>query len=210
MHGRGSYNEWETQVEDTKITAVKWMDNRSVHLASSFLNSSPMDKCVRYEKKLKEKVEFPRPNIVKEYNIHMGGVDLCDQMLSYYRMYFRSKKYYHRFIFHLIDLPVVNSWMLYRRDGEALKLKKQIPLYEFKFKLASSLMLAGKNVTRERGRPSIRVENAFRKKKSWKGNKKHSRKRCKDRWHWPLSSFLGKKELNVNCRGAMAKYRCTA
>ena len=122
----------------------------------------------------------------------MGGVDLCDQML-YYRMYFRSKKYYHRFIFHLIDLPVVNSWMLYRRDGEALKLKKQIPLYEFKFKLASSLMLAGKNVTRERGRPSIRVENAFRKKKSWKGNKKHSRKRCKDRWHWPLSSFLGKK-----------------
>ena len=59
MHGRGSYDEWESQVEDTKITAVKWMDKRSVHLASSFLHSSPMDKCVRYEKKLKKKGWIP-------------------------------------------------------------------------------------------------------------------------------------------------------
>ena len=85
------------------------MDKRSVHLASSFLDSYPVDKCVRYDKKLKEKVEVPRPNIVKQYNDYMFSVDLCDQMISYYRMFFRSKKYYHRLIFHLIDLTVVNS-----------------------------------------------------------------------------------------------------
>ena len=128
------------------------MDKRSVHLASSFLNSYPVDKCVRYDKKLKEKVEVPRPNIVKQYNDYMFSVDLCDQMISYYRMFFRSKKYYYRLIFHLIDLTVVNSWMLYIRDAENLKVKpqNQTSLCEFKFKLAKSLMMSGTTVKRER------------------------------------------------------------
>lgn len=209
VHGRGSHDEWETQVEDTKITAVKWMDKRSVHLASSFLNSSPMDKCLRYEKKLKEKVEVSRPNIVKEYNTHMGGVDICGQMISCYRMHFRSKKYYHRFIFHLIDLAVVNSWMLYRRDGEALNLKKLNPLYEFKVKLANSLMLAGKTVTRERGRPSIPVENAFRKKKSLgRATKSIPEKdvRKDNIGHFPASSGKRAKCKLPGCNGKIQMY----
>ena len=77
-------------------------------------------------------------------------------------MFFRSKKYCHRLIFHLIDLTVVNGWMLYRRDAETLK---QSRLCEFKFKFANSLMMSGKTVSRERGRPSTSVENAFRTKK---------------------------------------------
>ncbi|KAK3889423.1 hypothetical protein Pcinc_006587 [Petrolisthes cinctipes] len=167
VQGRGSYDEWETHSEGVKVTAVKWMDKRSVHLASTFLNSFPMDKCVRYDKKVREKVEVPRPNIVKQYNMYMGGVDLCDQMISYYRTFFGSKKYYHRLFFHLIDLAVVNSWMLYRRDAESLKVKQQsqLPHCEFKYKLANSLMMSGKTMSRERGRPSTSVEKAFTDKK---------------------------------------------
>lgn len=160
--GRGSYDEYKTNIGSTWLTALKWFDNRSVCLASSFVNSANIETVSRYDKKQKEVVEIPIPQIVKQYNEHMGGVDLHDQLLSYYRMSFRSKKYYMRLVFHLFDMTVVNSWLMYRRDAESLGVpkKKQDSLLRFKFRLASSLLKAGKrNSTSKRGRPSS-VENA--------------------------------------------------
>ncbi|KAK3880920.1 hypothetical protein Pcinc_014570 [Petrolisthes cinctipes] len=62
--GRGTYEEWETQYDDkTKITALKWFDNRAVHLASTFATSYPLDKCQRFDRKMKERIEVPRPCI---------------------------------------------------------------------------------------------------------------------------------------------------
>ncbi|XP_037773143.1 piggyBac transposable element-derived protein 3-like [Penaeus monodon] len=91
-YGRGSHDEWETVYEDgNKITALKWFDNKAVHLVSTFATSFPFDKCTRFDRKIKERVEVARPFIVKDYNTHMGGVDLHDQLMAYYRMAFRSK-----------------------------------------------------------------------------------------------------------------------
>ena len=66
---------------------------------------------------------MPIPQIAKQYNEHMGGVDLHDQLLPYYRMSLCSKKYYMRLIFHLFD--VINSWLMYRRDAESLGVPKK-------------------------------------------------------------------------------------
>ena len=41
---------------------------------------------------MKERVEVPRPFIARDYNAHMGDVDLHDQLMSYYRIDFRLKK----------------------------------------------------------------------------------------------------------------------
>ena len=45
--------------------------------------------------------------MVVEYNSHMGGVDLCDMLLSLYWIRHRSTKYYMHIIFYCIGVAVV-------------------------------------------------------------------------------------------------------
>ena len=63
-----------------------------------------------------------------------------DSLLGYYRMFFRSKKWYHRLFFHFLDLCVNNAWLLYVRDFKALETEgKHLSLYEFKSQISYSL-----------------------------------------------------------------------
>jgi hypothetical protein len=39
----------------------------------------------RWDKAKKKYVEIPIPGVIKAYNKGMGGVDRCDQLLSFYR-----------------------------------------------------------------------------------------------------------------------------
>jgi hypothetical protein len=48
--------------------------------------------------------EVPRPEMVKEYNCHMGGVDLQDMLVALYRTNTGVKRYYLRIVFHLLDV----------------------------------------------------------------------------------------------------------
>ncbi|MCL4147941.1 UNVERIFIED_CONTAM: hypothetical protein GTU68_041511 [Idotea baltica] len=97
----------------------------------------------------------------------MGGVDLQDALIFYHRTKIKSKKNYHRFFFHFLDMMCVNSWLLYKRDDTSLGLpkKRQIDLLEFKSSIAQGLCLKGKKKT-IRGRPSLSsVECSFAAKK---------------------------------------------
>ncbi|KAF0706038.1 Uncharacterized protein FWK35_00033631 [Aphis craccivora] len=83
----------------------------------------------------------------------MGGVDLHDMLVEIYRIDIRSKRFYLRIIFHLIDMAVVNSWILYRRHCKQLGIKKFDPLVTFKSDIAHALILSGKNKVKKRGKP---------------------------------------------------------
>ena len=96
----------------------------------------------------------------------MGGVDIADQLISYYRMSFRSKKYYHRFIFHMFDVVRVNGWLLFRMAATKMQVstRKQMSLCEFKLKISDALIICKKSLVKKRGRPSF-VETAYYQKK---------------------------------------------
>ena len=48
----------------------------------------------------------------------MGGVDLADQLIALYRISFCVRKYYHKLVFHLLDMSVANACFFI---GEMLK-----------------------------------------------------------------------------------------
>nr|CAH7749615.1 unnamed protein product [Callosobruchus chinensis] len=62
----------------------------------------------------------------------MGGIDLIDRMISYYRMGARSKKWTVKTIFHPFDLAMANSWIFYRDDRHKLGDTDIMKFLEFK------------------------------------------------------------------------------
>ncbi|KAL2098379.1 hypothetical protein ACEWY4_007586 [Coilia grayii] len=104
--GQGMHQEKTTNHDGVHLKAVKWYDNRPVTLLSTFLGANPNSEVQRWDKKEKKIVHIRRPNIVSYYNRSMGGVDLLDSLLALYRIKIRSKKWYHRVVFHMLDLTV--------------------------------------------------------------------------------------------------------
>lgn len=163
--GRGSFHEMESTVDGVKLRGLKWYDNRAVTMVSSFVSAHPFSTCSRFDKKLQKTIDVPMPNMVSIYNKNMGGVDLADAMISLYRIHTRSKKWYHKILFHIIDMCLVNSWFLYRRDSDAkqIQTKDQLKLYDFRMSVARNLLRAGNDRVskNKRGRPSNVVEKNF-------------------------------------------------
>lgn len=141
---------------DGTVVVVKWQDNKPVHLASNFVGIGTNDTAKRWDKKSKKYIEVTRPEIVSLYNTGMGGVDLLDQLISYYRIFIRSRKWPLRVIFHFVDFAICSSWLEYKSEKEkAGTSKKRIQdLLHFRMELAMSVIKIG-NPCRppRRGRP---------------------------------------------------------
>nr|XP_005159764.1 piggyBac transposable element-derived protein 3-like [Danio rerio] len=154
--GCGAY---EVKYEKTSgMSIMKWYDNKAVLLASSFIGPEPVERCRRWSKEKKEYVEVDRPHIVKVYNHNMGGVDLADKFAALYRTDFRPRRWYLRILYYLIDLSLVNGWLLYRRHLTQKQEKKYMPLLDFRVQVADALIKVGKQVdlnSRKRVRPSL-------------------------------------------------------
>ena len=170
--GRGSFKEWECYENDQRVRCLKWFDNRPVHVLSTFSACEPTIENKRYDKKNKCTTQVSSPKMIDSYNKAMGGIDLHNQLIALYRFSFKSKKYYHRMLFHLIDMAIVSSCLLYRRDADRVKIypRKQLSLSKFKVKIAKSLMFMNKPIRRtKRGRPSIEKESEAKKRGLKKG-----------------------------------------
>lgn len=153
--GRGSHIEKTANINGVDIHAVQWYDNRIVSLASSFCGTDPITKVGRFFKSDNCKKDIERPDIVSVYNKHMGGVDLQDSLIGLYPIKLKSKKWYMRIFCHMIDVVIVNAWLLSRRINRQLDKQHYTSLLDFKTDLAQELCWAGKGmISRKRGRPS--------------------------------------------------------
>lgn len=131
--------------------ALRWYDNKCITMLSSIHGQEPEDTCRRWSRKEKKYIDVPRPYIIKMYNLHMGGVDLADRMISYYRIKARVNKWTIRSMFHLFDIALGNSWRQYTEDLRAQqKRQKEIPKFlEFRFAIAESLVERGHKIENE-------------------------------------------------------------
>ncbi|XP_077528380.1 uncharacterized protein LOC144140047 [Haemaphysalis longicornis] len=111
----------ETTFEGVSLWAVKWFDNRPVTLLSTFASASPEHAGKRFDKKTRT------------------------------TLYIRSKEWYRNLFFHLLDVVVVNCWLIYRRDATmaSVPCKDQMTLLSFKADIACALKQQGKAAAME-------------------------------------------------------------
>nr|XP_037284085.1 piggyBac transposable element-derived protein 3-like [Rhipicephalus microplus] len=122
----------------SNICITNWYDNKPIVLASTHVGMEPVDDCTRFSKKDRKEVAVTRPAVVAEYNTYMGGVDLCDRMLSFYPTTMRTKKWMIRTLIFMMDVGVLNSWLLYKQDHRELGTQRKsiMQLLDFKLELA--------------------------------------------------------------------------
>ncbi|XP_025208584.1 uncharacterized protein LOC112603960 [Melanaphis sacchari] len=108
--GRGtSYEVSEiAQGQKGEIGLIKWFDNKGVNLGSNFITSGEPETIKRWDKKHKKFVDVERPEVIGLYNKSMGGVDVHDQLVSFYRTFIKSRKWTLRLIAHAFDMASVN------------------------------------------------------------------------------------------------------
>lgn len=162
---RGYSEEFVSSVDDVTLSNVIWKDNKAVTLLSTLAGVHPTTQVKRYDRKLKTKIDVDCPNVIKMYNKHMGGVDLLDSIMGRHKIGIRSKKWYFRLFYHLLDLSIVNAWLLYRRvEGDKGVSIRTMTLGDFRIELATSLCKMGLPPIR-RGRPSNDLEIELQAKK---------------------------------------------
>ena len=75
----------------------------------------PLGTLGRYSRAEGRKVEVTCPNLVKEYNARMGGVDLLDASMANYRVTWRKKKWWWALFAWSLSVQSVNAWRLRQR-----------------------------------------------------------------------------------------------
>lgn len=139
-----------------KVVFTKWHDKRDVSLISS--NCSPVVGDVVVNRRDQE---VTKPGVVDLYNKHMGGVDLADQLRSYYSVARSSKKWYRYIFWYLIDISVCNAFILFNYHQQE-RGKGKVKQIDFRTSLAKQL-LGGFSCSVSKAQPSKRrkIDNFY-------------------------------------------------
>ncbi|CAH1974499.1 unnamed protein product [Acanthoscelides obtectus] len=143
--------ESDFRVTDDGITFCKWKDKRVVAMASNF-HMPGIIETVERKKKDGERETIACPVIIKNYNANMGYVDKADILKSTYELDRKSRKWWHRIMWHFVDVTIVNAYILYTERCK----EKSLDLKSFRLSVATGLVGAASKNPR-RGRPSTEM-----------------------------------------------------
>jgi len=110
-------------IKNGDIVAVHWKDKRDVFVVSSFHGNS--EKTIERHTK-----SIQKPDVIMDYNQNMGGVDKCDQYLSYYSVGRKTHKWWKTVFFRLFEMCVINSMCIYiEKNPEFAKKRNSHTIY---------------------------------------------------------------------------------
>ncbi|XP_070548372.1 piggyBac transposable element-derived protein 4-like [Ptychodera flava] len=188
-----------------EIIATLWHDKRDVTLLSTNCNPGG----VEIQRKGKEMFV---PTVVRKYNSFMGGVDLSDQMASYYPINNKYMKFWKYLFWFFIDRMIINAFILYS-IAHSPNPNRRYRQKDYRLDLSSQL-IGGFTSRRKRGpqsqvtelENSINIDNianhscevlspnAKRKKKCCRQCSKTGKKTPKG---YPVETTWGCKQCNV-------------
>ena len=88
------------------LVASVWKDSKLVYVMST--NSDPAtDATVQRKERDGTSISVSCPTNVVAYNKFMGGVDHADQLRNYYRVRYKTRKFYCYIFWYIFDSAVV-------------------------------------------------------------------------------------------------------
>ena len=112
-------------VREKPNLALQWKDNKAVTMLSTIHNASEYVMVKRKEKVADkwESIDVKQPKVISEYNSFMNGVDKSDQILSSNNLLRKCFRWWKTLFFHLIDIAIVNGFILFQDLRKQGKLK---------------------------------------------------------------------------------------
>ena len=92
--------------------------------------------------------QVTKPLVVYQYNQKMGGVDIADQLSTYYSFGRKCFKWWRKYFFLLLEVAMVNSYLLYRSSRP-----KPLSHVEYCKKVMLSLCVGGGGTFAEKDDP---------------------------------------------------------
>ncbi|KAL2085760.1 hypothetical protein ACEWY4_019080 [Coilia grayii] len=119
-------------IRENPLLYVKWKDTHDVTMCSTIHKAYRGEATKRRSRKdgVWTTQAIPVPSAVKQYNKYMGGVDLSDALIKYYTVDRKTSRWYMKLFLHLIDISVVNSFILHKVMAEA---KDEKPMRQKRF-----------------------------------------------------------------------------
>lgn len=171
--------DFDYRVSTGGLVFYKWKDSKSVTMLSNFHGTEPAT-VLRTQKDGTRK-DFNCPVSIKDYNIFMGGVDKADQLISSYGLSRKSKKWWHRIFFGLIERALCNSFIAFNKITGA-KMKSLL----FRRMVAQSLITRGRPPRVGRPLSSATQQGASKKRKSLSYSVSSAIRKENLGVHWPI------------------------
>lgn len=128
------------------VVCFKWMDNRSVLFISNYHGSE--ETTIKRKQSDGTSKMFSCPQVVKDYNTFMGGVDRADHLRSLYNVDRKARKWWHRLFWGFLDIAFVNAYVIY------CELFGNIPVLEFRRNVGRGLISLRNVSQKSNKRPS--------------------------------------------------------
>ncbi|XP_031769579.1 piggyBac transposable element-derived protein 4-like [Galleria mellonella] len=153
----------------------KWKDKRNVLYISTEHDNEMM------EVTNKRGAVLVKPSAIIHYNNFMSGVDLQDQILSYYPCERKTMRWYKKIFFHTLQMSLSNAFLLYNKYS----INSKIYLYDFRLHILEKLLPKPPQTAEKMSTKHIltKIENVKTRQKK-EGNKTRTitevvRKECK-------------------------------
>ena len=99
------------------VLELQWIDSKPVSMLTTLYSANDQVTCKRKTKQqgVYSELTIPQHRAIHKYNQFMNGVDKSDQMLSYHNISRKCIRWWKTLFFHLIDIAVANSFILFQR-----------------------------------------------------------------------------------------------
>ena len=139
------------------VLVLMWNDSapkakkKAVSFASTVHGPSVSQTVQRWVRRDPRPSQIPQPDVSKDYNNGMGGVDSNNRGAAVYKISSKTGKWWWAVFWHIVDSVIHNAWVLKYPDGADNSRKKQ----QLAFRIALVDQLTGDyNGRKMKPRPS--------------------------------------------------------